>query len=617
MRKFILIYFLFSLVPLNNYAQQLYPIKESFDQKLEPIYSSTNYNNNSTNWWEGWGWTLLSYLRMYETTHDKAYLNKFIKHSFYIQFNRSINDLWSVIPDDGQLVLYTGKLLRPMAQFVHLVKNDITLYNTYLLPGILPVNVLNNPTQIILGYGDYANWLEARVKQSMNKMINLYWVDDINCFKRKISPDEYPIEINFNASYASTMFYIGNVDPINYSNYTQKAQNIVNFFSSRISEYPPNQSYTWFHNEFHADIPDQYYREDVSHGATDIQIPLIAYELYGSWLYQLSEMNKFANTFSFNIWDRYNQVFHNNVFGLDSELPDGNILNSCGYTANGTPNFYTLGELLAWMPLYNFDNINEEPNDIYTVLITQAVKLLTDDPTAFLPSGYCYATTSSLSGSQSFYGLSEVIKAQWDKECINLTLYNRDMAYDQDFFVKNNLVVAPALEDDFHELGDNSFADPIIQDNTFIIPANINVNMVAGESISLLPGFSAKAGCSFSASISPNSCTDGRMASTSDRTEINEFTDFKEAYPITKSHENIIQKIKVYPNPNNGIFNISIPTNFSTENLKITIYDNLGQLKFTENRLTNTIDLSTFSNGIYFLEINTNQGIFREKIIKQ
>jgi hypothetical protein len=67
-----------------SFAQQIYPIKESYDQILEPRYTEPgiayDYNNTSTPWWETWGWNLLLYLRMYETTHDKAYLNKFNRH---------------------------------------------------------------------------------------------------------------------------------------------------------------------------------------------------------------------------------------------------------------------------------------------------------------------------------------------------------------------------------------------------------------------------------------------------------------------------------------------------------------------------------------------------------
>lgn len=54
------------------------------------------------------------------------------------------------------------------------------------------------------------------------------------------------------------------------------------------------------------------------------------------------------------------------------------------------------------------------------------------------------------------------MNAQWDKECFNLKIYNRRMVYDQDFVVKNTLVVAPQEQDDYYSLGDASFAEPVI-----------------------------------------------------------------------------------------------------------------------------------------------------------
>ena len=52
MKKIISSIILFSWVCLVH-AQQVYPIKESYDQILEPYYSGIDYNNTSIAWWEG------------------------------------------------------------------------------------------------------------------------------------------------------------------------------------------------------------------------------------------------------------------------------------------------------------------------------------------------------------------------------------------------------------------------------------------------------------------------------------------------------------------------------------------------------------------------------------
>lgn len=509
------------------FTQETHPIKETYDQVLEPYYSNTaDYNSPLVTWWYGWGSILQSYLNMYKATGDKAYLNKFIKHSYGIQLRRETNEDWRAIMDPKNLMLYTGTLLSPMAEFVYIIKNDTQLYSTYLLTGIIP-STLTNPNQGILGYGDYANWLQSRLTQTLDYMIENYWIEEEDVFSSTKLSDfnsgqnffcDLGIEkcvncpkwavINFQAGYTTALLYLGYIEPISYSDYNFKAISLVSHFKSLLEVYIPNQSYTWLHSDTQYDCLYPF-KEDVIHGAMDMHIARVGYELYGNGLFSSSEMNKFTRTFTKNIWDASNQLFHNNVFGTDTECSDDQEICNEQIVINGNVNYYGPGEVLTWMPLYKYDDTNIEPNDVYTVLITQAIKLLTDDPTAILPANYCYNVTRYLSGTQSLNGLTEVVRAQWDKECVNLTLYNREMVYDQDFVVKNKITIAPNQVDDLHDLNDNSFADPVIQTNTFDVNAGVTVNLVAGESIELLPGFTANAGSTFSALISSSSCTDG------------------------------------------------------------------------------------------------------------
>ena len=595
---------------------------------------------------------------------------------------RRNTDIWDgpMNSDDAIIVLYTGQLIRPMAEFIYIVKNDVALYNTDLLQGLVP-SVIGSQT--ILGYGDYANWLQGRVVESQDYINNNYWINDDKCYsKSKLTscqkncassncsgincvlcscPD--PIEINFNSSYASTMFFIGFVDAT-HSDYTYKAEQIVTYFRNRVTEYTPNQSYTWFHT----DDPDCYStgvkcREDVSHGGIDIQIPIVAYLLYGNGLYQPCEMNKFTHTFTYNIWDRSLQEFHNNVFGTNNEItPSNGTICSGTIPVNGTQNIFGPGEVLSWMPLYPFDDFGAAPNDIYTVLITQTVKLLTDDPTAFLPPNYCSSITHNLSGAQSFYGLSEVTKAQWDKECINLTLFNRDVVYDQDFVVKNKLVVAP--QQDFTPPSSSvtyytaGVTDPFAEPKTFsdngskdrfVVESGTTVNMVAGESIELLPGFEAKEGSNFTASINPNLCTDGYKQISipndcdtktidSNSTAIKNITPKNDtSLSLLSSHvknENnsssvtseisaLIPSFFIYPNPTISIAYIAF-TISSDAFITIKITDILGREIFkdinnkevTAGNYIIPFDCSTLSKGVYMCTFYLNgQKMKNEKII--
>lgn len=71
--------------------------------------------------------------------------------------------------------------------------------------------------------------------------------------------------------------------------------------------------------------------------------------------------------------------------------------------------------------------------------------------------------------------------------------------------------------------------------------------------------------------------------------------------------------IAIYPNPTSHILNIKPSENVVLKS--IIIYSTIGQ-KIYETQDKN-IDVSLFSSGIYFLELNTNKGRFTSKFIKE
>ncbi|CAN1486282.1 Secretion system C-terminal sorting domain [Flavobacteriaceae bacterium] len=78
-----------------------------------------------------------------------------------------------------------------------------------------------------------------------------------------------------------------------------------------------------------------------------------------------------------------------------------------------------------------------------------------------------------------------------------------------------------------------------------------------------------------------------------------------------------LDKIAIAPNPSNGIFTIS--KNNQTTISKVTIFDINGKVvKVVDSELnfdTTTVDLSTFSKGIYFMEITNETDKVVRKII--
>jgi len=79
-------------------------------------------------------------------------------------------------------------------------------------------------------------------------------------------------------------------------------------------------------------------------------------------------------------------------------------------------------------------------------------------------------------------------------------------------------------------------------------------------------------------------------------------------------------QVEIYPNPNNGFFNIKLAST-EEKNIMIRIVNKLGEVVYAaENinvsgRYSDRIDLSQQSAGLYFISLIGNDGMFTEKLI--
>jgi len=84
----------------------------------------------------------------------------------------------------------------------------------------------------------------------------------------------------------------------------------------------------------------------------------------------------------------------------------------------------------------------------------------------------------------------------------------------------------------------------------------------------------------------------------------------------------VINNLSIYPNPSRDIFNVSF-TSKDKQDLRVRILDIIGEELINENleqfigEYTKQINLSDQAKGIYFLEIETNDGIINKKLILQ
>jgi hypothetical protein len=79
-----------------------------------------------------------------------------------------------------------------------------------------------------------------------------------------------------------------------------------------------------------------------------------------------------------------------------------------------------------------------------------------------------------------------------------------------------------------------------------------------------------------------------------------------------------MENIAIYPNPTEGIFNVSVG---EITPKTILVYDLIGKIvctktEFQNNQSTISLDLSNASNGIYFVKIISENKNVTRRIIK-
>ena len=83
-----------------------------------------------------------------------------------------------------------------------------------------------------------------------------------------------------------------------------------------------------------------------------------------------------------------------------------------------------------------------------------------------------------------------------------------------------------------------------------------------------------------------------------------------------------IANLDIYPNPSRDIFNVTF-TSEDAQDLGVRVLNIVGEVVYTEDleqfigEYTKAIDLATYTKGIYFLEITTNNGVVNKKLILQ
>ncbi len=83
----------------------------------------------------------------------------------------------------------------------------------------------------------------------------------------------------------------------------------------------------------------------------------------------------------------------------------------------------------------------------------------------------------------------------------------------------------------------------------------------------------------------------------------------------TNKNEFIESKIKLYPNPAKNEIHLDIDATIQNQIQKTEIYNLLGELVFSSDRLMQTIDLQNFASGIYIMKICASEFEISKKLI--
>jgi hypothetical protein len=200
------------IITLNLFGQTtLSNNKEYFDflyrynlqqQKLDT--TNSRYFGNTTSW------DMIQLLNLYTTTNDKAYLVQFI-HLSAITINKRFDvqnsfglqwpPKWTLSNDvNGESTYFNTIITLPMAKFAYLVRNNLQLYaaqipdtNIQLISQDIYELNLKYPSTTFVTYGDYADWLGARVEETMSYLDSNYWNNTVGHHKFQYACNENEI----------------------------------------------------------------------------------------------------------------------------------------------------------------------------------------------------------------------------------------------------------------------------------------------------------------------------------------------------------------------------------------------------------------------------------------
>ncbi len=277
-------------------------------------------------------------LIMYETTKDKAYLQKFIKQAIKIYNSRSdkfIKEKKSIYWCDETRIYMNARILWPLAHFVTIINSDTLLKKE-------KIDSINKKDFVT--YNEFAHFLNSNNLEVTDFLISRFWIRNRGMFKPRNIDDSYSLftknnlmELNMQASFGCSLIYmyLSNLNRIDYKEkvvqmaklYHQKAT--FNFITKKKIKKETLQyidsidAYVWNHSGWSSS--GSKYKEDIGHASFDILFPIL-FNRYGNILkieenqsyFDQTEMKRLNNTFIKLISKNY-RINHNFTATVDGE----------------------------------------------------------------------------------------------------------------------------------------------------------------------------------------------------------------------------------------------------------------------------------------------------------
>jgi len=260
-----------------------------------------------------------SYLNVYKLTKDNRWIDKFVSHADLILSHRD-DHLFGKGPTWSSLKYLRAKWRKPEPL---LVNNAMIVYPLARFASMVLLSESLN------AYQNVALWYLDNVKKTVDYFNKSYVVDG-NIGYYLISDEEFAkhpgINAPFNSNAAIGKVFLALYDATGEKRYLTRAKSLAETLKAGL-EIAPNSSYRWYY-WFGAGYEKYKGKEDVSHGALDVQFAVKCYE--HDIVFKAEDIHRFATTLKKNIWD--GKEFTSNVWGtgkVETLYADTGILWAC------------------------------------------------------------------------------------------------------------------------------------------------------------------------------------------------------------------------------------------------------------------------------------------------